>query len=147
MKNYVKCNTCLWSIENVLDRDWEKYPCGHCNNTRQVPDPKDILCNLCGGCMCPIGTMNEQTPHGLHESKVMGGYNSYHLLDMNTYTFSFCEECLRKLFVQCKIRPDVRDTDFTGNYIGDDIWEQDQKNYEYRVWEDSGGHHQAYLDS
>lgn len=32
------------------------------------------------------------------------------------------------------------------NNILTDFMEQDQSSYEYRVWQDNGGHHQAYLD-
>jgi ribosomal protein S27E len=140
---YVTCHSCdHWDVATR-----QSYKCQRCNNTQRVVDPRTILCNLCGECMCPpIGTMNEQIPHGLYKAKVLGGYDSYHLLDMNTYTFSFCEECLRKLFVQCKIKPDVRDTSFDGELIGPDCWERDQEYYEYRVWESAGGKHQAYLN-
>lgn len=142
---YVKCQACEWQLENYPDRDWKENPCRQCNNTRQVVDPREILCNLCGETMCPIGTHNEQYPHGLYKAKVMGGYDSYHLLDMNRYTFSFCEKCLRELFIQCKIKPDVDDMDFDDNAT-ECGWEQDQSSYEYRVWCDSGGAHQAYLN-
>lgn len=145
--NYVECQGCKWQIEQniVPNRDWAKNPCPKCNNTRQVTDPREILCNLCGECMCPIGTMNEQYPHGLHNAKVVGGYDSYHLLDMNRYTFSFCEKCLRQLFIQCKIKPEVDEVDFSGGST-EDSWESDQSSYEYRVWVDSGALHQSYLD-
>jgi hypothetical protein len=104
--------------------------------------------------MCPIGTMNEQVPHGLHDAQVIGGYDSYHLFDMSKYTFSFCEGCLRKLFVQCKIKPRINDMLFPQVLDGntpleegeEESWERDQTSYEYRVWYDNGGHHQAYLD-
>jgi hypothetical protein len=152
--NYVECQGCNWRIEQQPDFDWSKNPCRDCNNTRQVIDPKDILCNMCGGTMCPLGTMNEQRPNGLYNSKVSGGYESYHLLDMTSYIFSLCEECLRKLFIQCKIPPKVIeygiDQNLDGSLCIDDrneqSWEDDQKYYEFRVWKDNGGHHQAYLD-
>lgn len=142
---YVECHHCKWQLENYPDRDWAKDPCAQCKNTRKVIDPKEILCNMCGESMCPIGTHNEQYPHGLHNAKVIGGYESYHLLDMNRYTFSFCEKCLRQLFIQCKIKPDVDEMNFGGGST-EDSWEADQEAYEYRVWKDNGGHHQAYLD-
>jgi hypothetical protein len=93
---------------------------------------------MCGGTMCPIGSMNGQIPHGLYNAKVSGGYDSYHLLDMNTYVFSFCEECLRKLFMQCKIPPLVNNNP--------EEFAHDQTQYEYREWQRTGGYHQAYLD-
>jgi hypothetical protein len=144
---YVKCQACAWQIDNGSDRDWKSRPCEQCQNTREVINPKEILCNLCGECMCPLGTHNEQYPHGLHKAAVTGGYDSYHLFDMTKYTFSFCEKCLRGLFNQCKIKPDVVEI---GNYgLQLDIsatWDNDQKNYAYRVWKDTGGYHQAYLE-
>lgn len=151
--NYVTCHGCKWQIEQniVPDRDWEKQPCPTCHNTRLVVDPREILCNMCGECMCPaIGTMNEQVPHGLYKAKVTGGYDSYHLFDCTGYTFSFCEKCLRQLFVQCKIKPQVNDLGFGDHfeYVERDEqnWEDDLESYEYRVWSDNGGHHQAYLN-
>jgi len=141
---YVKCNSCSWQLENYPDRNWEVNPCPHCKNTRLVIDPKEILCNLCGECMCPLGTMNEQCPHGLHEAQVTGGYDSYHLLDMNVYTFSICEECLRKLFMVAKIPPQVHDVQERARE--DYTFEDDQKAYEYREWKSLGGFHQAYLN-
>lgn len=139
--NYVDCQRCgHWQ-----DDYRREHCCDACNNTLKVIDPREKLCNLCGGCVCPIGTMNEQYPHGLYEAKVTGGYDSYHLFDMTQYTFSFCEECLRKLFTQCKIKPAIADIDFSGG-SREEEWERDQEAYEYRVWKDAGHHHQAYLD-
>jgi hypothetical protein len=139
--NYVDCHRCgNWDTARRLTT-----LCSACNNTQKVIDPKEVLCNLCAGPMTPLGTPNEQYPHGLYKVSVEGGYNSYHLLDMSRYSFSFCEECLRKLFIQCKIKPDVYDMDFDGD-DQQTQWEHDQEIYEYRVWKDSGGHHQAYLD-
>lgn len=144
---YIKCQSCEWQLENFTDRDWEQNPCHKCKNTRLVIDPREILCNLCGECMCPIGTHNEQIPHGLFEGKVTGGYDSYHLLDLNTYIFSFCEKCLRTLFNQCKIKPLVYDTDLTtGETAREFSWESDQSSYEERLWQDSDAPHQAYLN-
>jgi len=93
-----------------------------------------------------IGTVNEQIPHGLYEAKITGGYFSTHLLDMNTYIFSLCEECLRNIFNQCKIKPEVFDTNFNGNYIEQIPYEKDQEVFEYHVWMDSGGFHAAYMN-
>jgi hypothetical protein len=152
---YVECQGCKWQIEQniVPDRDWEKNPCLKCNNTRLVIDPRELLCNMCGETVCPIGTHNEQYPHGLFEAKVTGGYDSYHLLDMNQYTFSFCEKCLRQMFIQCKIKPQVHDMNFGDDFANltlvegpEQAWLSDQESYEYRVWLDNGGHHQAYLN-
>ncbi len=142
--NYVKCEWC---------KDWdtaERYfrgTCRRCNDTGKVRDPKEVLCNLCGESLCPIGTYSEQIPHGLHNAKVTGGYDSYHLLDCSTYIFSFCEKCLRQLFIQCKIKPDIHDTNpFDGSFSKEENWEADMRSYEYKLWVDNGGHHQAFLD-
>lgn len=140
----VNCNWCSnWTPEEI-----KKYnkSCRFCKDTKQVADPKEILCNLCGECMCPIGAMNEQIPHGLYEAKITGGYDSYHLFDMTRYTFSFCEKCLRQLFMQCKIKPLIDDVDFDGITHQEYSWEEDQDMYEYKLWNDSGGAHQAYLN-
>lgn len=142
---YVKCQGCEWQLENYPDRDWVKSPCPNCHNTRQVIDPRELLCNMCGECMCPLGTHNEQYPHGLFKAEVMGGYDSYHLFDMTRYVFSFCEKCLRQMFIQCKVKPEIYDMDFNNNSTEEE-WERDQSSYEYRLWKDNGGHHQAYLN-
>jgi hypothetical protein len=151
--NYVKCDSCAWQLEQYPERDWIARPCLSCHNTRQVPEPKDILCNMCGECSRPIGTSNEQYHQGLEAVEVKGGYESYHLSDMTTYKFTFCEKCLRQMFMKCKIKPIVNDSDYDilpwdppipdGSSLK---WERDQEAYEYRIWKDTGGHHQAYLD-
>lgn len=134
--NYVDCPQC-----SERDDEWRhSHVCPFCNNTRKARDPKDILCNLCAGPMRHLGTQDDHYPQGLENAIVHGEYNSYHLLDTNAYKFSFCEECLRKLFNQCKIKPDIFES---GVAIS---WEEDQRIYEYRVWQDIGGHHQAYLN-
>ena len=143
----VQCGWCInW---NPDDRDFAD--CPRCNGVRKINDPKEILCNLCGGCMCPEpGSMNEQVPFGLYNAKVDGGYESYHLFDMTRYTFSFCEKCLRELFIKCKIKPIVSDLGINGNLnsyiITDTEWERDQEAYEYREWIHNGGLHQAYMN-
>jgi hypothetical protein len=134
--NYIDCIRCTyWSIDTRRE-----FLCNYCNNSLKVIDPKEILCNLCGGPMRYLGTEGEYYPCGLENAVVRGQYDSYHMLDDNVYKFSFCEECLRKLFNQCKIKPDLSGSDVPMT------WEEDQKYYEYRVWEDTGGHHQAYLN-
>src|SRR5580692_1958783 len=126
LPKYVPCNWCG-------DRDPHTYLCEHCNNTGEVLNPVSILCNMCGGCMCPLGTANEQSPHGLYNTKIRGGYDSYHLFDMTTYTFSLCEKCLRNLFVQCKIPPTVME--LMGG-TGEETFATDQVYYEYMIWKD-----------
>ena len=137
--NYIKCKACEWSLNNDPNINWDIYPCIKCNNTRLVIDPKEILCNLCGEYMSDIN----QDPLGLYNAEVIGGYSSYYLLDMNKYTFSLCEKCLRSLFIQCKIKPNIQcllDS-------SEESWNNDQRQYEYRVWKDTDGHHNAYLNN
>jgi hypothetical protein len=148
--NYVDCHHCEWRLEQVPDHDWVANPCPLCSNTRRIIDPKELLCNMCGEGMCHeiktlSSTWSTRDPHGLYNAQVVGGYESYHLLDMNRYTFSFCEKCLRQLFMQCKIKPDVDEMNFDDG-AAEASWENDQKSYEYRVWKDEGKHHQAYLN-
>lgn len=140
MTNYVKCRSCDWRV-NRAGYDPSLDVCSTCKNIRLVPDPKEILCNNCGGPARPLGTMNEQFVHGI-EVDLMGGYDSYHLLDMNHYKFNICEQCIRKMFSQFKIPPKVYDHYGTPDYG----YEEDKESYEYKVWKDTGGHHQAYLD-
>jgi hypothetical protein len=136
--NYVKCDRCdQWDLE-----ERHKTLCKDCNNTQKIVDPKEILCNLCAVYVRPLGTMNENCGHGLEDISIAGGHNSYHLFDGTTYTFDLCEKCLRELFINCKIKPKVFDR-MVYEQVG---WEGDQEHYEYRIWKDTGGHHQAYLD-
>lgn len=144
---YVECHRCKWHLENNTDRDWDKYPCDRCDNTRTIINPEEVLCNMCGEGMChnietPSGRWSTNDPYGLYNAKVTGGYESYHLCDMTAYTFSFCEKCLRQLFNQCKIKPFVSDY----GSLEKGGYERDLEIYEYRLWKDAGCHHQAYLN-
>lgn len=138
--NLVDCNHCT----NWSEKDRYFKACPHCHNTKKVIAPETVLCNMCGGPQRPLGTHNEQYSHGLEKASVEGGYDSYHLFDCTEYTFSFCEKCLRELFTKCKIPPSVHcrldDIENPTNYA------RDLEEYEYRLWKDNGGHHQAYLD-
>jgi hypothetical protein len=112
---------------------------------------EEVLCNMCGESCCPneevpSGTWRSDTPHGLIRANVTGGYDSYHLFDLTEYIFSFCEKCLRKLFIQCAIKPKIHYVLADGNPFEKGSWEKDIEAYEYRVWRDDGGHHQAYLN-
>jgi hypothetical protein len=140
---YVECDWC---------KNWEhKYKserlCARCQNTRKVRNPQEILCNLCGECMCPLGTHNEQSPNGLYLATVMGGYDSYELLDCHNYTFSLCEKCLRNIFQQAKIKPEIREVSLGMLEQNRPIsWEEDNGWYEYKVWKDAGNHHLNYMN-
>ncbi len=109
--------------------------CKFCSGNGIVRSGSSYVCNKCGGPMCPSpSSPNRLVPYGLVEEKVTGGYDSFHLLDLNTYKFSLCEECLRQLFDSFTFYPDVY-------YQGDKIeYSEDRKQYEDRVWRKSGGH-------
>lgn len=142
-QQYVECDWC----KNWVQDEKTKRLCGRCQNTRLVQNPRDILCNMCGECMCPLGTMNEQSPNGLHNAIVVGGYDSYHLLDCHSYKFSLCEKCLRDMFSKAKIKPSISEVWLSPVETERKVkWEDDQNWYEYKVWRDGGGHHQNYLD-
>ena len=127
---YIKCEKCkYWN----LNQRYENI-CQRCNNTQQVISPNEIICNLCGD---PSILDKYQDIYGLHNATVTGNYESYHLFDSVTYIFNFCEKCLRQLFIQCQVKPKI---------LGYNSWEQEFEAYEYRLWIDAGGHHQAYLN-
>ena len=137
-QQYVECDWC----KNWVQDEKTKRLCGRCQNTRLVQNPRDILCNMCGECMCPLGTMNEQSPNGLHNAIVVGGYDSYHLLDCHSYKFSLCEKCLRDMFSKAKIKPSISEVWLSPVETERKVkWEDDQNWYEYKVWRDGGGHH------
>lgn len=144
-KNLVTCNFCEhWDTDRHF-----YHKCKYCKSTGQVPDPEEQLCNLCGECLCYTYDKDliVQNPNGLVNAKILGGYYSYHLSDMNTYIFSLCEKCLRNLFVQCKIKPEIYNTRFQDGELAEEIsWEKDQSIYEERVWQDSKMPHQNYLN-
>ena len=112
----------------------------------------NMLCNLCGEAMniTPYNDFDNQNPLGLVNAKVVGVYESYHLLDMNCYEFSLCEKCLRQLFMQCKIKPIVHDEiehrSSSCNVDTSICWEQDQLYYEQRLWQDSEEYKQVFAN-
>lgn len=97
---------------------------------------KNSLCNLCGNSTVPLeGPFAiELDSYGLVDAVVAGGYFSIHLCDGIRYKFSICEKCLRKLFEQFVIKPDV------SNYMDNSAWsyEKELYTYKYRLWIDSG---------
>lgn len=148
---------CDWCIDWGEDRRKE-VRCPRCNDSRKVPDPKEVICNLCGECTRPLGTFVEQSVHGLENLEVIGGYFSTHLFDLRSYSFSLCEKCLRNIFNQCKVPPLVQEVSLSGfpsinfpstnTYMYDEKIEysQDKESHDYRMWCDQGGHHLAYLN-
>jgi hypothetical protein len=147
---YIDCPDCYCyaSQEGFKKTDFD---CKYCKNFRMIPDPKEEFCNMCGECMCidvstPTGRWKSDKAAGLHNVKYTAGYESYHLFDCITYTFSLCEKCLRQLFFQCKIKPAVSDI-FYGESDSYSSYDEDQIKYEYRVWKDTGGHHNSYMNA
>ncbi len=143
----VECLSCKRTTKEFGNYD----KCRVCNDTKQVIDPKEILCSLCGGGMC-YPDEGIQTPNGLHNITVNGDYWSLHLLDMHSYTFSLCEKCLRETFVKCKIKPIIKELQWDLNPFnmkkeGNEIlFEQDNEIYEYMEWSRNGGSHQNYVN-
>jgi hypothetical protein len=64
----------------------------------------DIFCNKCGNS-CKSGS----NFNGLIEVTAEGNYDSTHLEDLKTYTFSLCEKCLVELFATFQIKPKILD--------------------------------------
>lgn len=110
----------------------------------------DDSCNMCGESIYikyNVTGKEEKTLGGIENIQVVGGYFSEYLLDMNCYTFSLCEKCLRQLFMQFKVPPHVCDINFSGTELREIPFVEDQKAYEYMTWQRNGGHHQAYLNA
>lgn len=96
---------------------------------KEVDCTVDVLCNKCGESCTPPAARSERGQHvkwiegqglvaitpeealslrgpplyGLIEQTVRGGYDSYALEDLEKYTFSLCEGCLKELFDAFKI--------------------------------------------
>lgn len=137
--NYVECKLCDEEFQ-ALD-----LTCLACNGDKEVIDPKEILCNLCGNTLCITMNANDwsiQEPYGLLNCLVSGGYNSLHLSDGYNYDFNLCELCLRNLFDQFKIKPKIN------CYLSGKFIEYDDELYEYkfRVWNQNGGAHNSYIN-
>jgi len=104
---------------------------------------------MCGESMSIAMTEFPDQPEynlGLTEVTVNGQYYSTHLLDTNCYQFSLCEKCLRNMFEQFKIKPLIYDS-FASSHLSQINWtyEKDKEIYEYQIWREEGGLHQAYL--
>jgi hypothetical protein len=135
--SYIKCELCpSWDIGRRIE-----YMCPLCNNAGMVINPAEILCNRCGGA---ARKENSQYPLGLENCKIGGNYDNYHLLDGVEYSFNLCELCLRQMFMEFKIPPQVDDKAMANDPKFSFM--DDQDIYEFRIWFDSGGHHQAYVN-
>lgn len=138
--NFVDCKNCKdWSQERKF-----KNTCGICKGLGFIQDPKEILCNYCGGSMHPDPSdVNWQTPDGLLNAKVTGNYSTNHLTDEVLYIFSLCERCLRQLFNLCVIPPKIYDSRSPSVELN---YDADKKHYEYDQWVKNGGFSKAYRD-
>src|SRR4051812_41653332 len=83
--------------------------CSSCKGKGIVRDYSSYQCNRCGWSMKATEECEDNSPHGLVEARVGGGYHSFHLMDCTTYVFSICEWCLRQLFDEFKVPPTVND--------------------------------------
>lgn len=73
--------------------------------------------------------------YGTGPISVSGGYLSPHLTDCTSYSFAFCELCLRKIWEQCEVKPALVDyTDGTPK-----SYEEDVSGWKIRLWMQDGG--------
>jgi len=130
-----KYKPCYRCTEYRANGDWDSaLKCSNCDGKGVVRTAASYACNNCGGTMSD-GEGEQGWPMGLVEETVGGGYNSFHLLDCTTYTFSICEKCLRAMFTAFKIPPTTysRLGDSGGGY------EEDLDYFHQRLWEAAGG--------
>jgi len=71
---------------------------------------------------------------GLPLVNISGRYESTHLIDLRTYSFSLCEICLRKMFESFKLPPRI-----TAYAKGEITYEQDQEDHLHHLWLQDGG--------
>lgn len=139
-KKFIACEDCLeWTDEQRCARD-----CFTCKGRGIIRDPDQLLCNNCGGKMCPAKPdMNWQLPNGLYNASVAGDYSSTHLHDCTVYEFSLCEFCLRIMFNCFQIPPTVYDEDKSISYM---TYENDKELYDYQQWARGPSYKEAYLN-
>jgi hypothetical protein len=93
----------------------------------------DKLCNYCGESLMLSFSDGESSAYGLVDAKVSGGYLSNHLCDLSIYRFSICEKCLRKLFGEFAIKPQVSEYNL-GTEEEAFTYEQDLASRKYTDW-------------
>lgn len=78
---------------------------------------KDIICNNCGkSCQDkPHSSIKEY--NGLIEVEVSGGYTSSFIEDGTTWRFSICEKCLDSITKKFKIPVDIKNLDFSTEFV------------------------------
>jgi hypothetical protein len=92
------------------------------------------LCNQCGQTLCPSKQVDDA--YGLVDAEVSGGYFSEGLLDMTTYRFSLCEQCLRAMFRKFKVPPKI-------TCDGENVpYEQEARDFRNDRWRREGGENQ-----
>lgn len=136
---YEACQSCA---QYRADGNWdEAISCCSCEGKGALRRPESFICNSCGDTLNRDGF-----PGGLIDATVSGGFNSWHLFDLTSYTFSICEECLRALFTSFAIPPAIHESMTTRGI--DDLeptYEEDLDYYKYRLWRHVGGHKQKLL--
>ena len=92
---------------------------------------EEYLCNNCGKEIMKPGMIRNVGFYSEHKFFVSGGYDSYYLFDRTDYIFYICEKCLRDMFNDFKIKPQVIDHD-----DGEIPYEQDLKMLTERIIKD-----------
>jgi len=122
-KMYEPCVAC--SVARAKGDFEEAVSCRSCKGTGILRTRESWVCNACGGCLCPGDSADHESPHGLVEAKVSGGYSSPALSDCTNYAFSICEACLRKIFDGFAVKPKISDY-MIGVAGGDDVATDEQ---------------------
>jgi len=127
---YTVCTACAAArAAGNLD---EARNCSSCHGTAMVRNPESYVCNRCGEGMY---IQPNWGPHGLIEARVSGGYASPHLLDLVRYKFSLCEKCLREMFDQFKVPPEIQD-----KHGGATTYAEESTRYKRWQWRKTNGH-------
>lgn len=132
--NQIEFEICPECLQYREDGHWTlALDCRSCEGKGIRRKPGTTLCNQCGGLLRDAPP--KCSPDEAFEISVSAGFDSWHLLDGTTYTYSMCEECLRKLFQNFAIKPRCR------SYIhGEEVdFSVDEARYQDRLWTKSGG--------
>lgn len=142
--NLIECPNCLskrkgGDLQGALI-------CSRCSGNGILKEVFEILCNNCGkNIIKSPETCRAQsscsTSGNLIGITVDGNYDSFYLFDGTSYTFSICEECLRNMFENFKIKPKVVDYIMSPGYGSDEevelaeekAYERDSKAFRERV--------------
>ncbi len=104
-------------------------------------------CNMCGNSL--VNEEHGTELYGLNNCSITGGYYSTYLVDLHKYNFNLCESCLRTMFNDFKIKPNVQSINFpnlSDPEFSSISWQADQELYEYNEWVRKDGKHLAYLE-